>query len=60
MHKNRAVFDLLIQQEQVDVNITDKDGHSILELALFEANDLEMASELIDHGSDINVKDSNG
>jgi ankyrin repeat protein len=59
-HKNQAIFDLLIGQDQVDVNVSDKDGHSPLEEALFDAKDLGMASALVNRDADINSKDANG
>ncbi|KAI6182263.1 hypothetical protein M3Y97_00361200 [Aphelenchoides bicaudatus] len=59
-HKNRAIFDLLINQEKVNVNILDSKGHSALEVALFEAKDLEMAEELVSKGAHVDFKDSNG
>lgn len=59
-HRNRAIFDLLIEHDQLDVNVLDKDGHSILEFALFEAVDLDVANELLRRGADIDFKDSNG
>lgn len=45
---------------QVNVNVADKDGHTPLEEALFEAKDLEMASELVKNKANVNSKDSNG
>lgn len=59
-HKNQSIFDLLIGQEQVNVNILDSEGHSVLEESLFEAKNLEMASELVRKGASIDFKDSNG
>lgn len=60
VHRNKAIFDLLLEQEQIDVNIVDNEKKSALEVALFDAKDMDMASALVNNHGDINSTNANG
>ncbi|KAI6179468.1 hypothetical protein M3Y98_00613900 [Aphelenchoides besseyi] len=64
-HKNQPIFNLILEQSNVDVNLPDNEGRTPLKEALFGCHDLEfalsMATKLVEqHGADVNYIDSNG
>uniref|UniRef100_A0A0N5BKL6 FYVE-type domain-containing protein n=1 Tax=Strongyloides papillosus TaxID=174720 RepID=A0A0N5BKL6_STREA len=58
--ENKPIIDLLLKNDQCDVNISNIDKVTPLEVCLFERKDLEICEKLVNKGANVNSKNGMG